>query len=270
MAVQRLEVSGDNFSPKNFVTLTVYSSHLNGRADVSVYREETNAKDLPIVVLLHGVYGSHWVWSQLGGVHDVYETLRKAGLPECILVMPSDGGHQEGSGYLPLENANYEKWVVEDVIDAVIQTQPQCSSRSRKYITGLSMGGYGAMRLGAKYPSVFSGISAHSSITKLDDFVHFVCEKTLEPMRNNSDEFNGDVFDTLCAQKEQLPPLRIDCGKDDVLFDANLTLVDKLEKTGVSFSFDSFPGEHAWEYWHEHVAKSLQFFADIEAKKLPK
>ncbi|MFC3120679.1 alpha/beta hydrolase [Agaribacter flavus] len=266
MAVQRLEVSGSKFSPENFVTLTVYSSHLNGRADISVYREASESKDLPIVILLHGVYGSHWVWSQLGGAHEVYATLRKAGLPECVLVMPSDGAHQEGSGYLPLENANYEKWIVEDVIDAVIQTQDMCSKDSSVYISGLSMGGYGALRLGAKYPSVFAGISAHSSITQLDDFVHFVDEKTREPLSKHSDEYNGDVFDTLVANQDKLPPLRFDCGKDDVLFEANQALVAKLEKTDITFSFDAFSGEHAWEYWNEHLAKTLQFFADLEAK----
>ncbi|WP_282114197.1 alpha/beta hydrolase [Pseudoalteromonas arctica] len=266
MAIHRLEISNSSYTADNFVTLTAYSSHLKGRGDISIYQEATSNKNVPMIVLLHGVYGSHWVWSQLGGVHKVYQQLRSSCLNEFVLVMPSDGAHAEGSGYLPLKNADYEAWIVDDVISAVIQTQPMCSSSSNIYITGLSMGGYGALCLGAKHPTIFSGISAHSSITELDDFNHFVDEHTLKPLKKTTDKYKGDVFKTLSANKKTLPPLRFDCGKDDVLFSANTALAKKLVDENVPHTFDIFAGTHCWEYWHEHVAKTMIFFAQLESK----
>ncbi|MCL1065653.1 alpha/beta fold hydrolase [Shewanella olleyana] len=264
MTVNSLEVSPLTLSSNNFVTITAYSSHLNGRGDISVYRQATQSSNVPIIILLHGVYGSHWVWSQLGGVEQVYQNLRQQGLSEFVLVMPSDGGHYEGSGYLPFQHADYESWIVEDVISAVINTQAMCSDKSNIYISGLSMGGYGALRLGAKYPHVFSGISAHSSITHIEDFTNFVDSKTLDSLKQTTDIYAGDVFTTLNQHKSTLAPLRLDCGKDDPLFTANYQLVKRLIKADIDHTFDIFDGGHSWDYWHQHVAKTFAFFANIE------
>lgn len=264
MTVHRLEIAAPNYSAQNTSTMTAFSSHLKGRGDISIYREPSNNKNVPIIVLLHGVYGSHWVWSQLGGVDKVYQDLRAQGLPEFVLVMPSDGAHQQGSGYLALQNADYEKWIVEDVISAAIISQAMCSKNSNIYITGLSMGGYGALRLGAKYPHVFSGISAHSAITELNDFKHFVEDETLQPLRKTCDPYQGDVFKTLHANKANLPPLRFDCGRDDVLINANNALAEKLTEANIAYSYQVFDGEHSWQYWHQHITDTLLFFAELE------
>jgi enterochelin esterase-like enzyme len=264
MTINRLEVSPLNSCDDNFVTITAYSSHLNGRGDITVYCQATQSTNVPIIILLHGVYGSHWVWSQLGKVEQVYQNLRQQGLSEFVLVMPSDGGHFEGSGYLPFNHADYESWVVEDVISAVIDTQPMCSDKSNIYISGLSMGGYGALRLGAKYPKVFSGISAHSSITNIEDFTDFVDRKTLDSLQKNTDVYDGDVFTTLNENKSTLAPLRLDCGKDDPLFTANSRLVRQLITANINHTFEIFDGGHSWEYWHQHVAKTFAFFANLE------
>jgi hypothetical protein len=93
MTINRLEVSPLNSCDDNFVTITAYSSHLNGRGDITVYCQATQSTNVPIIILLHGVYGSHWVWSQLGKVEQVYQNLRQQGLSEFVLVMPSDGDH---------------------------------------------------------------------------------------------------------------------------------------------------------------------------------
>jgi putative tributyrin esterase len=265
MANHRIELSNSLYTAENFATITVFSSHLKGRGDISVYRQPSRNKHVPIIVLLHGVYGSHWVWSQLGGVHQVYQAMREAGLSEFVLVMPADGSHKEGSGYLPLQDADYEAWIVDDVINAVIETQDMCSIKSNVYITGLSMGGYGALCLGAKHPKVFAGISAHSSITTLDDFNHFVDDTTLIPLKNTTDKYQGDAFATVIANQATLPPLRFDCGKDDVLFNANSILANRMNAAGIHHTFEVFAGTHSWDYWHLHIAKSIQFFADIEA-----
>jgi enterochelin esterase-like enzyme len=268
MTVLRVEVANQAFAPEYFTNITVYSSNLRGRADISVYASaKQDRTNIPIVVLLHGVYGSHWVWSQLGGAEKVYERLRAQGLNEFVLVMPSDGCFGEGSGYLPLQNANYEKWIVEDVIDAVCEHIPSCSPQSKKFITGLSMGGYGALRLGFNYPNVFSAISAHSSITTIEDFIHFVDDNTLEPLRKNTDKYHGDLLKTAYAQKAKLPPFRFDCGKNDVLFEANQRLSEGLVEASISHQFDVFSGEHTWEYWHEHLADSLRYFNKFDVQQ---
>ncbi|MBU2872083.1 alpha/beta hydrolase-fold protein [Colwellia sp. E2M01] len=263
MAILRVEKSNPEYTPANTTTLTLYSSNIGGRQDISVYHSGKQTEHTPIIVLLHGVYGSNWVWMQLGGVEKVYEQLKQEGLNDFVLVMPSDGGLWDGSAYLPLsEQGNYEAWIVDDVINGVIDNIDGVSQQSNVYITGLSMGGYGALRLGAKYPTQFKGISAHSSVTSLDDLQQF----TDTPVANYQCDFENeaDITYWLKKNKDTLPPLRFDCGKDDTLFESNLVLCSAMDKLNINYQFESLSGTHEWAYWHENIVKTFNFFNSIE------
>ncbi|EWH10704.1 putative esterase [Catenovulum agarivorans DS-2] len=264
MAINRLEISNPAYTPDNTKFVTVHSSNLQRRHDIVLYNSNAQGENLPVVVLMHGVYGNAWVWMYLGGIHLAYEKVQaELGGIEFILAMPSDGGLYDGSAYLPLKkHADYDKWITEDVIAAVKQVQDTVSDSSRFYISGLSMGGYGALRLGAKYPNLFSGISAHSSITKIDDMAHFVPTELSEYQCDNQRE--TDICYWLEQNKSDIPPLRFDCGVDDVLYQSNLNLENKLKTLAVNYTFDSFEGEHSWEYWHQHVQTTFKFFAKLE------
>lgn len=264
MTIQRLEVSNPEFTPNNTQMVTVHSSHLKRRHDINFYNVNASGQNLPVIILLHGVYGNSWVWMNLGGIDKAYEKVKaELNIPEFILAMPSDGGRLDGSAYLPsLETGNYEKWIVEDVMDACKQTLDSVTDNSHFYISGLSMGGYGALRLGAKYPNLFKGISAHSAITKLSDMEHFVETPLSEYQCEHSSE--ADVMYWLKQNQHQLPKIRFDCGQDDVLHDSNLQFEKQLKEAEIPYLFEQFPGGHEWAYWHLHVQKTVKFFADIE------
>ncbi|GAB3480393.1 alpha/beta hydrolase [Marinomonas epiphytica] len=264
MAIKRLEVSNPDYTPLHLTTMTVHSSYTQRRHDVSVYQQATSGKDLPIIILLHGVYGSHWVWLQLGGVDKVYEELKSSHqIEDFILVMPSDGGFQDGSAYLPtLNNGDYEGWIMHDLLDAVKGNLTSASDLSRLYITGLSMGGYGALRLGAKYASRFSGISAHSAITQLPQIQQFT-DTDLEAYQCSTPH-ESDLLHWFKVNSLHLPPLRFDCGQEDELYEGNANLHKNLQELGVDHNFQTFPGGHSWDYWHKYIAHTLLYFTQIE------
>jgi enterochelin esterase-like enzyme len=266
MTLLRIEQSNPQYARPNTTTLTLYSSYLGRRQDVSIYAQNSQSTDLPIVVLLHGVYGNNWVWMDLGGVHQVYEELRQQGLSEFILVMPSDGGIWDGSAYLPLGNfGDFDSWIVKDVLDAVKQSIPMASENSRVYLSGLSMGGFGALRLGCKYAQDISGISAHSAITKVSDLALFT-DTALENYKTH-DANEADIIYWATKNHQIMPPLRFDCGRDDELFHSNQAFAKALENSDISYVFDINDGAHEWEYWTKHVAQTLRFFDAIELKK---
>ena len=153
---------------------------------------------------------------------------------------------------------------MDDVLNAVIQTVPNATTNSNVYLSGLSMGGYGALRLGVKYSDKVKGISAHSSITQLDEINKFTDTDLSHYQCENEQEHN--ILYWLDKNKATLPPLRFDCGKDDILYQGNLTFKKALETADIRFSFDAFDGEHAWEYWHEHIQQTFSFFTHIEQK----
>src|SRR5581483_8402883 len=157
-----VEISNPRFEANGLRFITAKTPNLKGRGDVCVYSPPNLSKtdSVPVAVLLHGVYGSAWSWAYSSGVHlKVDEMIKSGELPPMILAMPSDGLWGDGSGYLPHDGFNFEKWIAEDVIDLVINYIDRAQKSSPFFISGLSMGGFGALRIGAKYGYKFKGIS---------------------------------------------------------------------------------------------------------------
>jgi S-formylglutathione hydrolase FrmB len=120
------------------------------------------------------------------------------------------------------------------------------------------MGGYGALRLGAKYPKVFKASSGLSSIMNFDELGQFVEDFSA---LKNSVKARENVSGTLLENKDSLNPFRFDCGVDDTLFGSNRALHEFLKAYGISHEFHQYEGGHNWEYWQRHIAETLIFFA---------
>lgn len=259
-----IELSDPQFESAGLRYITIKTPNLNGRGDVCVFVPEGVADEtgLPVVVLLHGVYGSAWIWSQKGGAHVTAAQLIKEGqIQPMILAMPSDGLWGDGSAYLPHNQYNFEQWIVHDVIQAVVENIPQASAQSNVFISGLSMGGFGALRLGSKYGQRFRGISAHSSITSLPQMALFVEESLANYAQ--AEKYNEDVLETMLQYKDSLPPIRFDCGITDELIEYNRTLHQQMLEHGIPHQYEEFEGGHQWPYWVEHVKDSLRFFHQL-------
>lgn len=238
--------------------ITVKSNALKKRADLTVYAPQNTEGVLPIVVLLHGVYSSHWAWAMKGKVHETAQKLIDDGqIKPMLLVMPSDGLYADGSGYVPHKTENYEQWIVEDVVQVVKEQFTQATDESPVFITGLSMGGFGALRLGAKYPSVFRAFSGLSSITHFNQIGEFVAD--FKQLQADALEKDG-VLDWILKNKDILPPFRFDCGSEDILIEHNRKLHFDLEKNQIPHIYQEFSGGHSWDYWAEHIAETLLFF----------
>ena len=258
-----IRTSDPRFENEHLRIVTVKSSALKGRGDITLYVPPNLTPAMPIAILLHGVYGSHWSWSLGGGAHRTAHELIQAGdIQPMILAMPSDGLWGDGSGYLPHLISNYEEWIVKEVPEAVKIVVAEATDDSPLFITGLSMGGFGALRLGGKYASLFKGISAHSAITDFEQMAQFV----EEPLSGyHVDPHNYSVIEAL--KGNELPPLRFDCGLSDSLLDANRMLHDQLVAAGISHMYEEFEGGHEWPYWEEHIKDSFLFFDSILNKE---
>lgn len=259
-----VELSNPAYESNNIRYITVKSKHLQGRGDISVYVPKTEKKltDLPIVILLHGVYGSHWIWSQKTGIHiKMQQWIENGEISPMIIAMPSDGLWGDGSGYLPHQKVDFEKWIVNDVVNAVTELIPQASCFSKLFIAGLSMGGFGALRIGLKHHQLFSGVSGLSSITTIEEMKLFVEEPIKAYQQINKE--NESVYSTILKNKHKLPPFRFDCGVEDTLIEGNRKLHKQLTELGIPHIYKENPGAHEWEYWAKHIKETLLFFNTI-------
>lgn len=259
------EISNPEFESDNLRFITVKTNNLGGRGDICVFVPPIdNAENLPLVILLHGVYGSAWAWSQKGGVHlTALKMIRNGEIAPMVIAMPSDGLWGDGSGYLAHNQKDFEKWIVEDVPNAVIQNIPSVSTTSELFISGLSMGGFGAMRLGIKYSNKFKAISAHSSITNIAQMSLFVEESTENYKQEDAQE--NSVMRVLKKYGDNLPRLRFDCGTEDQLIAYNRELHRGLDEAKVMHIYEEFAGAHEWPYWQKHIKDTLLFFDSLKA-----
>lgn len=242
--------------------ITVKSENLNARGDISIFIPQgfENSENLPMVSLLHGVYGSHWAWALKGNAHNTVQTLiNKESIKPMALIMPSDGLWGDGSAYLNHGEVNFEKWITEDVPKVCMECFDCFSKNSIQFIAGLSMGGLGAMRLGAKHNQQYKAFSGLSAVTSIEQLLVFSEHKI---PRNHLEHYEEDLFGTLSTFKDNLPPFRFDCGKGDSLYYFNHKLHKQLTELEIPHIFETNDGEHSWEYWEEHLAETLKFFSD--------
>lgn len=231
---------------------TAYSRALGRRADLCVWLPVE--PPVAMLTLLHGVYASHWAWALCGGAHETAAALVAAGeIPPLMLAMPSDGLHHHGSGYVAHADADYESWIVDEV-PALAVLVAGCTP-GLQAIAGLSMGGYGALRLALRHADRYEAAVGMSSITRWQDMRLFVGSLERYPEPEDPD------IGPLAAAALQRPALRIDCGRGDLLVEQNRALHAELVDAGVEHTYDEYPGGHEWAYWREHLADALRFVA---------
>ncbi len=257
------EISDPSFESEGLRHITVKSPALRRRADITLWLPESPSGPLPLVILLHGVYGSHWAWALKGGAHRIAARLINSGeMPPMALAMPSDGLWGDGSCYVRHDSGeDYERWIMDEVPAAAALA---CSALTDApfFISGLSMGGYGALRLAARHGSRILAASAHSAASSLDDMDTFSDEGMVSLKVPPGEQSLIECLSTHCSS---LPPFRFDCGLDDVLLPQNRRLHEDLVRKAIPHTYEELSGDHSWPYWSENLARSLAFFA----KNLP-
>jgi len=218
-------------------------------------QDAESAGPYPVFYLLHGLSDDDSIWTRRTSLERYV-----AGMP-LIVVMP-DGGR--GFYTNARRGPAYESHIMQDVIGFVDRFFPTIPDRRGRVIGGLSMGGYGAMKLAMKHPEQFCSVTSHSSvfdIKRILDNAEMSDELALifgdEPA-----ESGDDVF-ALAEQldRELLPAIRFDCGTEDGLLEHNRDFHAHLEKLGIPHEYAEFPGAHEWGYWDARIQEALRFHA---------
>jgi putative tributyrin esterase len=201
------------------------------------------------LVQLHGKFDAHTAWLYKSRLLDYVHRLP-------LLVVLPDGGNYFWTDLTPF--TRYETFVVQDLIGHVTTMFP-VRRDSRWAIGGLSMGGFGALRLGLKYPDQFCSIYAHSSVIPAQDELVQWPEAQNAKGRADMDCYRLSAL----IDRAALPRLGFDCGVDDDLIEHNRRFHAHLEKLKLPHHYAEHPGKHDWAYWDEHVETALCQHAEI-------
>jgi S-formylglutathione hydrolase FrmB len=162
----------------------------------------------------------------------------------------------------------YEDFLLREFIPTMEKKYHLEHSRRGRAISGISMGGYGALRLAFKHPDMFAAVSAHSAA--------LIEELPKGAAQSGMSDFVGTAFGHPLDNdywKKQAPfayakiadlkglKIYFDCGDQDQFgFDAGARALDRLlTARKVPHEFHIYPGGHDWQYFAEHLPASLEF-----------
>ncbi|WP_026181120.1 alpha/beta hydrolase [Demetria terragena] len=128
------------------------------------------------------------------------------------------------------------------------------------FVAGLSMGGYGALKLALRQPGRFAAAGSLSGALDIcavhesgsrEDLVANIWGAGGPPAED-------DLVELLrAADPAALPALWATCGTDDELISHQRTVVEAAERRGIAITAEEHPGEHTWEFWDEHIQRFL-------------
>lgn len=226
----------------------------------------TSSKPLPALYFLHGLGQSAESLFNEGLWNLVDELQQKKRIRDFVIVAPDAGR----TFYINSKDGavRYEDFFLKEFMPAMEKRYHLSHSREERAISGISMGGFGALRLAFEHPELFSAVSAHSAA--------LIEDLPKGSGQSGAGGFIGPAFgrpiDTdfwkkespfVFARKQDLSGLKIyfDCGdRDDFGFETGAESLHRILATRkVPHEYHIYPGGHDWSYFSEHLPASLEF-----------
>jgi len=211
----------------------------------------------PVVYLLHGHGGNYAQWSSIAP-----QLPEMANALNMIFVCP-DGGVNSWYFDSPMDSTiRYESYITKELIPYIDAHFPTKATANTRAITGLSMGGHGAMYLAIKHTNLFG---AAGSMSGGVDFTPFPNNWNLSSVLGKYDSHKENWEQhTVLHQVETLHNTHLaiifDCGVDDFFLKVNRALHDKLLALKISHDYIERPGKHNSEYWKNSIDFQLLYF----------
>ena len=216
----------------------------------------------PVLYLLHGLSDDATMWFRRSSIE------RYADIHRMAVVMP-DGGRCFYSDAV----AGEKMWTfISEELPFIIESSfPVSQERKDTFAAGLSMGGYGAIKLGLRRPEKFAAVAGLSTLADLKYRFRAADTASWRPelrrIFGSSAQLasrSNDLFalgETALASGKPLPQILSICGTDDFMIRDNRRFNRHMAKIGYPdfFAFER-PGAHTWEFWDRHIQDVLNFF----------
>lgn len=219
----------------------------------------------PVLYLLHGLTGHYDNWANQTRLTQYLLNYR------LIIVTPegNDGWYTD-SATVPADK--YESYLVKELIPDVESRYRTLKTREGRAIAGLSMGGYGALKFGLKYPQMFVFAGSLSGALSAAEWTATSLPPGRNPIRDSilsvygpaanttraANDLSKLVREATPAQVAAWPFLYVDCGTEDFLFQTNQKFAQLLVEKKIPHEYRQRPGTHNWAYWDSQVQEILR------------
>jgi len=245
-------------------TVAVHSKAMGKDIKVVVIQpDQPINKNLPTIYLLHGYSGNYADWvTKVPAIKSLVDQYQ-------ITVVCPDGGYSSWYWDSPLDkNFQYETFVAKELVSYVEGHYPVAKDRKQRGITGLSMGGHGALYLAIKHQDVFSAVGSTAGGVDIRPFPNNwdMAAKIGEYSENKERWENHTIIEMTHLLKPNSLAIFLDCGVNDFFHDVNHKLHEKLTYLNIPHRYLSMPGAHNWDYWSTSILYQMAFFKDYFTK----
>ncbi|MBO6130184.1 MAG: tributyrin esterase [Pseudobutyrivibrio sp.] len=263
-----METHYSSFAMGGNVTLNVFVP-TPGSSEAITEMNTTKKYDyehgLPVLYLLHGAFGDAFSWIRYSNID------RYAQDKGIVVVMAS----AENSFYQDLKyGRKYYTFFTEELPKFIQSVFPVSKDRSKTFIAGFSMGGYGAWYLGLRRPDLYAKAASRSGAIDLASLAAardpkdntFSWENSFSDVLNSDGSFAiaGSKYDPFALYDKAVangcvPKLYMACGKDDFLYQSNLHVKQVMEDKGADFKYVEDEGAHDWNFWDKYIQDILDW-----------
>ena len=245
----------------NVDTVSIYSNSMHKIIKAVVITPDSykiRSKRFPVVYLLHGYDGWYSNW-----IIRAPELKNYADSDQLIIVCP-DGA--KSSWYLnsPVDTAyRYETHVSKEVVGFIDQNYRTIADKKHRAITGLSMGGHGALFLGLRHSDVFGAAGSMSGGVDLKESKNrFDIIKRIGDTITHAKEWHDlSVINLIEKYPHTRLKIYFDCGDRDIFIACNRSLHQKMLQLKIPHEYIERSGQHDWNYWRSSIPLQLQYFS---------
>lgn len=216
---------------------------------------------IPTLYLLHGMSDDHTIWQRRTSIERYVSEMGIA------VVMPTTHlGWYTDMAY------GHRYWTfISKELPEICQSffNNLSTKREDNFVAGLSMGGYGALKMGLAASETFGAVAALSAATDVTDICsNLKTEEEKNFWRTIFGDFNqvenseNDLFalaSKLKASEKPLPKIYMWCGTEDFLYKQNTKMKEHLTNLGFDLTYEESPGDHQWKYWDEKIQTVLNW-----------
>ncbi|MCE2972688.1 MAG: esterase family protein [Sediminibacterium sp.] len=218
----------------------------------------------PVVYLLHGAGGSYSNW-----IKKVPAIRALADQYQAIIVCP-DGASTSWYFDSPIDSGfRYETHVAREVPNHIDSAYRTINERRARAITGLSMGGHGALFIAFRHADRFSIAGSMSGALHVSVIRKgYNVEKRLgDTVVNAAYWRDWSVLNVIEQYPKDSLSILIDCGTEDRVIPMNRAVHEKMLKLKIPHEYLERPGEHNWPYWENAIQYQMMYINQQFRKK---
>jgi S-formylglutathione hydrolase FrmB len=241
-------------------TVAIYSNSMHKHIKAVIIKPDSyklTNKKFPVVYLLHGYDGwySNWIIRapELKNYTDTYQ----------IIIVCPDGANSSWYFDSPVDKTyRYETHITTEVVGYIDKNYRTIADKKHRAITGLSMGGHGALFLALRHPSVFGAAGSMSGLADLKESKNrFEISKRIGDTITHAKYWhNLSVINLIENYKHTKLKIFFDCGNKDIFIEGNRRLHQKMLWLKIPHQYIERPGEHNWNYWRNAIPFQLLYF----------